>query len=313
MMMDRKFIGVDVGGTSVKLGIVDEQGSVLLRREVIYTEPDTGRPVMQAIIDSIRELAAENGGIDSFSGIGVSAAGNINTVDGSVAENGGNVPGWSFTPVCRILREEFGLPAALANDANCAVLGETWTGAAKGYTDVLGITLGTGVGGGVITGGRLLEGAHGYAGELGHFPTHAGGEHCVCGTDGCFERYASTASMIRSAVMKDPGLNNGRALFSAAAAGDAKAKEILDAWIQEIAYGIAGFVHTFDPQLVLIGGGVSAQEELLIKPLKEKVLSMIMPDFAENLEFKAAALGNDAGMAGAVYYLLSKEEITGRM
>ena len=98
--------------------------------------------------------------------------------------------------MCSILRKEFDLPVSLANDANCAILGEFWTGAAEGYTDVLGITLGTGVGGGVITGGRLLEGAHGFAGELGHFPTHAGGAHCICGLDGCFERYASTASMI---------------------------------------------------------------------------------------------------------------------
>ena len=311
--MNRKYIGVDVGGTSVKLGIVDDKGQVHLRKEAVYTEAGSTAPVMDVIIGSIRELADASIGIEAFSGIGVSAAGCINSVEGKVAINGGNVPNWSHTEVCSILRKEFDIPVTLANDANCAILGEFWTGAAKGYTDVLGITLGTGVGGGVITGGRLLEGSHGFAGELGHFPTHAGGDHCICGLDGCFERYASTSSMIRSAIDIDPEFRNGKALFSAAAAGEMHAKSILDNRITEIAYGIAGFVHVFDPQLVLIGGGVSAQKEMLVKPLGEKVLSMIMPDFAADLEFKAAALGNDAGMVGAVYYLLSKEELTGNM
>lgn len=311
--MNRKYIGVDVGGTSVKLGIVDDKGQVHLRKEAVYTEAGSTAPVMDVIIGSIRELADASIGIEAFSGIGVSAAGCINSVEGKVAINGGNVPNWSHTEVCSILRKEFDIPVTLANDANCAILGEFWTGAAKGYTDVLGITLGTGVGGGVITGGRLLEGSHGFAGELGHFPTHAGGDHCICGLDGCFERYASTSSMIRSAIDIDPEFRNGKALFSAAAAGEMHAKSILDNWITEIAYGIAGFVHVFDPQLVLIGGGVSAQKEMLVKPLGEKVLSMIMPDFAADIEFKAAALGNDAGMVGAVYYLLSKEELTGNM
>ena len=311
--MNKRYIGVDIGGTSVKLGIVDDKGQVHLRKEVVYTEAGSSASVMDVIIKSIHELADGSIGIEAFSGIGVSAAGCINSVEGKVAMNGGNVPNWSQTEVCHILRKEFDLPVSLANDANCAILGEFWTGAAEGYTDVLGITLGTGVGGGVITGGRLLEGAHGFAGELGHFPTHAGGAHCICGLDGCFERYASTASMIRSAVDVDPDLKDGRALFSAAAAGDNNAMTILDKWITEIAYGIAGFVHVFDPQLVLIGGGVSAQKEMLVKPLGEKVLSMIMPDFAADLEFKAAELGNDAGMVGAVYYLLSKEELTGNM
>ena len=302
----RKFIGVDVGGTSVKLGTVDGKGRVFDQKEVIYSK-DGDRHVMDAICESIRGIAEENGGISGFAGIGVSAAGCINSVKGCVAGNGGNIPDWSRTEVCSILRKEFGIPATLANDANCAILGELWTGAARGYSEVLGITLGTGVGGGVITGGKLLEGAHGFAGELGHFPTHVGGDHCICGLDGCFERYASTSAMIRYAIDIDPDLDNGRALFSAAESGEMQALEILDTWITEIAAGIAGYIHVFDPQLVLIGGGVSAQKTLLIEPLRKKVLSLIMPDFRDDLEFKAAALGNSAGMVGAVYYLMSKE------
>lgn len=306
--MAKEYIGVDIGGTSIKLGIVSERGEVEARKETVYTADGDNRTAMQAIKDSIKELLEEQGvRIKAVSGIGVSAAGCINSVTGSVARNGGNIPGWSRTNVCSELNDEFDVPVTLANDANCAVLGELWTGAAMGYTDVVGVTLGTGVGGGIVTGGRLLEGAHGYAGELGHFPTHAGGEHCICGLDGCFERYASTSALIRTAVAEDPDLVNGLVLFSAAEAGDRHALDLLDRWMDEVAYGIAGLVHVFDPQLILIGGGVSRQEKLLVKPLKKKVLGMVMPDFADDLEFRPASLGNDAGLIGAVYYLMSKE------
>lgn len=312
--MVKKFAGVDIGGTSVKLGIITGEGEVLARKEAIYTDEHDGRSVMQVIIDSIRELLDdEKMAAEDLSGIGVCAAGCINSNTGSVMKNGGNVPGWSHTEVCRQLKEEFGQPCSLANDANCAVLGEFWKGAAMGYSDVVGITIGTGIGGGVIVRGRILEGTHGYAGELGHFPTHAGGKKCLCGIRGCYERYASTSSLIRKAVTEDPELKSGRILFSAAEAGDRHALALLDEWTDEIAYGIAGFVHVFDPQLVLIGGGVSAQEKLLIEPLRRKVLGMIMPDFADELEFRRAQLGNDAGMIGAVYYLLSRENISRRM
>ena len=128
----------------------------------------------------------------------------------------------------------------------------------------------------------------------------------MCGLDGCFERYASTSALTRKASAENPDWNSGRSFFSAVKEGDKLAVSILNSWISEIAYGIAGFIHVFDPQIILIGGGVSVQEELLIKPLKEKVLSIVMPDFADGIEFKSTTLGNDAGMVGAVYYLINK-------
>ena len=122
--------------------------------------------------------------------------------------------------------------------------GGWWTGAAKGYTDVVAVTLGTGVGGGIITGGRLLEGTKGFAGEIGHFPTHAGEKECICGMKGCFERYASTSALIREAGKIDPEWSSGRILFGAAAEGKTDALKLIGAWIDEVAYGIA-FKHEF--------------------------------------------------------------------
>ncbi len=307
--MDRKFIGCDIGGSSIKLGIIDEKGYIIAKSETEYKTD-----VMNVAKASIRKLLEANDlAIDDVSGIGVSAAGCIDSINGRVAINGGNVPEWSQTEVCKELEAEFDVPSTLANDANCAVLGEYWIGAAKGFTDVLGVILGTGLGGGVITGGRLLEGARGFAGEIGHFPTHAGGTHCVCGLDGCYERYAATSALVRASSSENSEWQSGRIFFNAVAGGDDNAKRILAEWIDEIAYGIAGFVHVFNPQLILIGGGVSRQEELFIEPLRKRTLELIMPDFADGLEFRATNLGNDAGMVGAVYYFLSRETVSQNM
>ena len=206
-------------------------------------------------------------------------------------------PRWSA------LEEDFGLPVTVANDANCMTLGEVWVGGAKGYTDVIGVTLGTGVGGGILTGGRLLEGARGLGGELGHYRTHAlDGVPCTCGATGCWERYAATTALVRAAKERDPALVDGRAIFAAAEAGDKTVLALLDNWTDEIAQGLAGMVHIFNPQLILIGGGVSAQQKLLIDPIAAKVKASVMPAFAEGLEIRAAQLHNDAGMVGAAYY-----------
>ena len=201
------------------------------------------------------------------------------------------------------LEKTFGLPVTVANDANCMTLGEVWVGGAKGYTDVIGVTLGTGVGGGILTGGRLLEGARGLGGELGHFRTHAlNGVFCTCGASGCWERYAATTALVRGAQPRNPKWKDGRAIFESAHAGDPTILALLDDWTDEIAQGLAGMVHIFNPQLILIGGGVSAQQELLIDPVAKKVRASVMPAFAEGLEIRAAQLHNDAGMVGAVYY-----------
>jgi glucokinase len=186
-------------------------------------------------------------------------------------------------------------------------LGEAWVGAARGYTDVIGVTLGTGVGGGILTGGRLLEGARGLGGELGHYRTHAlDGVECTCGASGCWERYAATTALVRAAAAREPELDDGRKIFAAAAAGDKRIQWVLDGWLDEIAEGLAGLVHIFNPQLILIGGGVSAQQQLLIEPLAARVRAAVMPAFAEGLEVRAAALHNDAGLVGAVYYFRTR-------
>lgn len=300
--MSTIYLGVDIGGTAVKLGLVDETGRVLRRAERSVSFDGYKTPILDTVTAAIRDFIAPHDA-PALAGIGVSATGQIDSRRGVVAGTCGNFPGWIGVDIKGTLEREFGLPVTVANDANCMLLGEVWAGAAKGYTDVIGVTLGTGVGGGILTGGHLLEGARGLGGELGHYRTHAlDGVDCTCGAKGCWERYAATTALVRAAQEKNPDWKDGRAIFAAAEAGSETVLALLDHWTDEIAQGLAGMVHIFNPQLILIGGGVSAQQKLLIEPIAAKVKASVMPAFAEGLEVRAAQLHNDAGMVGAVYY-----------
>ena len=300
----KQYFGIDIGGTAVKLGIVDETGRVLLKGEESVSFDGYQTPVLTTVRRAAKEFLTANAiPVENLAGIGVSATGQIDSRKGIVAGTCGNFPNYIGSPIKAALEEDFGLPVTVANDANCMTLGEVWVGAAQGCTDVIGVTLGTGVGGGILTGGHWLEGARGLGGELGHYRTHAlDGVDCTCGAKGCWERYAATTALVRTAQEKDPAWKDGRAIFAAAEAGDETVLSLLDAWTDEIAQGLAGMVHIFNPQLILIGGGVSAQQKLLIEPIAAKVKASVMPAFAEGLEVRAAQLHNDAGMVGAVYY-----------
>ena len=266
MKDNRTYIGIDVGGTFIKLGIIADDGRILKRHKVSVDR--SGRMgVMDTIISAVKELCSmcgndpnagaapesrnseaapvkpgeasareirsdcmsAEGSFGRPAGIGICAPGSIDTVNGRVAINGGNVPDWSGTEIRSILEKKFGIPVAVANDGNCAVLGEAWTGAARGCSDVVCVTLGTGVGGGIISGGRLLGGRHGFAGEIGHFPIHPGeGDICECGSRGCYESFASASALVKKASSVDPSWNDGHAIFAAVDAGNEEALSLVD-------------------------------------------------------------------------------------
>ena len=304
MKNEKKYLGIDIGGTAIKMGIINDAYEILYRSETAVVR-DGKEHVMETVFKAVDKLLDE-ASLDarSLSGIGVSAAGCVDKEKGAIAKNGGNVPNWPHTEVAGLLSERYGVPATLVNDGNAVALGEQCVGAASGSKDVLCIVIGTGIGGGIITGGRLLEGSRGFAGEVGHFPSHIGEKTIAEGGKGIyFENRASTAALVKEAMKVNSEWNNGRKVFEAASAGDEKALALLDHWLDDLAYGITGFVHVLNPEIVLIGGGVSAQDDLLIKPLRRKVLDTIKSDFTDGLEIKAASLGNDAGMIGAVCYL----------
>lgn len=307
--MNKTFLGIDIGGTAAKIGLVSSGGEILEMDSFSVSFDHYKTPIIDTVIKST-DIFLQRAGVfpSDLSGIGVSATGQINAVEGVVAGSAGHIANWLGTPVKKILEEHYQLPAAVANDANCAVMGEQWKGAAKNCKNVIMITIGTGVGGGIIVQDQLLSGAVGIAGELGHFTIKKDGIPCTCGNAGCYERYASTTALVRrveEAVGNPSDITiDGRYIFREAAGGDEKLTGILKEWIEDIAVGLVGLIHIFNPETVIIGGGVSQQKELFIQPLKEKILQKVMPCFGENLHICGAELGNNAGILGAVANLM---------
>ena len=293
-------LAIDIGGTAAKLGLLDLNGSIHQRSEISVSFDNYQTPILDTVVRGAQAFLADCGAV--IEGVGVSATGQIDTEIGTVVGTNGKIPHYEGSPIKGVMESCFRVPAWVLNDANAAVLGECYAGAGRGFRDVLMVTLGTGVGGGLILGGRIYGGARGLAGELGHFTLYQDGVPCACGKRGCYECYASTTALVKRAKAKD-----GRTLFAAVEAGNKALQRVLDAWLDDAAAGLTGLIHIFNPQLVLIGGGVSAQEELLLKPLRAKVLAGVMPRFAENLCVERASLGNDAGMIGALKYWIDRE------
>ena len=300
-------LGIDLGGTEIKLGWLSREGRILERASASVSFDGYRTPPPVTLLKEARIFLKSLSG--PLEGIAVSACGQIDPDEGVVIGTNGKIPGYEGTPLKALLEEAFSVPVQALNDANAAVLGEHFAGRAQGVRDVVMITLGTGVGGGVITEGRLLRGRRGIAGELGHFSLRADGAPCPCGKRGCFESYASVTALVRSCgeASGRTGLN-GRIIFEEIAQGNDIFRSVLSRWILEIAEGLSGLVHLFNPELILIGGGVSRQEELLISPLREATLARCMPRFREGLRLESAALGNDAGLLGALRFWLDQEE-----
>ena len=309
------YIGVDIGGTQAKIGIIDEYGTV--SKSSVYDVAFDGynTPIMDTVVNELTQFLNENGlNARQISGIGVSATGQIDVKKGKVAGTAGHIKNWEGCCIKERIHEIYSVPVTVMNDANCAALAEQWIGGAKGVSDAVVITIGTGVGGGIIANSEILCGAGGGAGELGHFTIRNNGKLCSCGNRGCYEQYASTTALARKVLQAQKagklksklfdGLRlNGRTIFEAAGK-DLYLDKLLDEWIGYMADGLVGIIHMFDPQVVLVGGGVSAQKEFFIDPLRTKVLSRVMPAYAKRLKLDAAKLGNDAGMVGAVYYCI---------
>ncbi len=300
-------LAIDIGGTSVKLGLVDESGVLHAKHEASVSFDGYKTPILDTVLREARAFLDLEGA--HVAGIGVSATGQVDDTLGMVIGTNGKIPGYEGSPIKTAFEREFGLETHVLNDANAAALGECFAGRAKGVQNVLMVTLGTGVGGGIVLGGRIFTGTRGIAGDLGHFTLYQDGIPCPCGKRGCFESYAATTALVRLAeeATGEEGLN-GRIIFSRAQAGDQAMRRALEHWIDDVAAGLSGLVHIFNPQMVVIGGGVSSQEALLMQPLKQRVLETVMPRFAEGLKIERASLGNDAGLIGAAKFFMDRKK-----
>ncbi len=301
-------IALDVGGTLVKYGVVSKGGQLFDTGSFETKAQEGGEALMGRILDQIHRLTAGHSGAAA---VALSSPGLISADHGSIEFAGGNLPGWSGMPVARRVRQSTGLPCYVENDVNAAALGERWMGAAAGCRMLVMLALGTGVGGAAIARGQLITGASGGAGEFGHIVLYPGGLPCTCGQNGCLEQYASTGALRRRTLTLPeghPALDNVRALFECCRSGDGVALKLLDEWVYDLSVGIASLTHVFNPDVVLIGGGVSEQGEYLLNRVRAQLDVLVIPSFNKGLRVEAAMLGNDAALLGAASAVFEKTE-----
>lgn len=313
-MADTIYLGIDIGGTAVKFGLVDEDGNMVSKVSEYPVRFDNYEtPIIETVVKSAGIfMEANSKSFTEIAGIGVSATGGINSKLGIVEGSAGHIKNWEGTNIKERLESEFGVKTEVLNDANAAALGEMWEGAARGKKNVVVMTIGTGVGGGIIVDSKILLGTKGFAGEIGHIPVNVDGEDCSCGNKGCIEHYGSTSALVRNvkeAVIlgEIKGIEaddvDGRLIFKEVAAGNYTVKKYVDEWISYISAALVGLVHIFNPEMIILGGGVSRQKELFVDKVREKVLKGVMPNFAIGLSVETAELGNDAGIIGAVRFI----------
>ena len=312
--MTKYIYGIDIGGTTVKMGLFDEKGDMLEKWEIVTRKENNGENILPDIVKSIKEKNTEKSiETDDILGIGMGVPGPI-TEDGRVLKCA-NL-GWGIFSVADEMSKLTGVEKVkVGNDANVAALGEQWRGGGRGFDNIVMVTLGTGVGGGIIMDGKILTGENGAAGEIGHITVNPK-ETLTCGCKGCLEQYSSATGVIRMAKERLEASDKpselrkfaadeigGKEVFDAYKAGDELAAEAVNEFAIYLGMGLGNVASVVDTQAFVIGGGLSKNGPVVIDIVKEQYKKNVM--FAlKNTEFRLAELGNDAGMYGAVRMVL---------
>lgn len=303
------YVGVDVGGTTVKMGLFSDKGELLEKWEILTNIEDNGDHILPEIVDSIEEKRAEHGG--NIKGIGVGIPGPI--TDEGVVLKCANF-GWGVFNVKNAVAGLTGVGnVRVGNDANVAALGEMWKGGGRGYDSIVMVTLGTGCGGGVIYNGKVMTGSKGAGGEIGHIKVERDEtERCGCGNKGCLEQYVSATGIVRMAkkdLRKDSCLArcdeiSAKTVFDGAKAGDGYCQEIIERFGRYLGTALSNVAHVIDPEAFVIGGGVSAAGQIILDIVQKYYKENAMYALQET-KFHLAELGNDAGIYGAVRMVMS--------
>ncbi len=311
--MKKYAFGVDIGGTTIKMGFFETSGKMLDRWEIKTNTENNGASILEDVARAVdTKLAQESISKDEVQGIGIGVPGPVKA-DGTV--NKCVNLGWGVINVAEQLQSLSGLSVKVGNDANVAALGEMWQGGGKGHRDVVMVTLGTGVGGGIIIDGKMVAGATGAGGEIGHIMVNEDEiELCGCGKCGCLEQYASATGIVRMAKRKlaitteETSLKaltevTAKDIFDAAKEGDVVALELVDELGRILGTALANIACVVNPEIFVIGGGVSKAGNILIDNVKKNFVERTFHACRET-KFALASLGNDAGMYGCVQMLL---------
>ena len=309
------FIGIDLGGTKIATALVDAEGKIRAR-DLRKTQAAEGQPaVVERMVDAASRVIAQAGvALPQIMAVGVGAPGPINTKAGLVTTPA-NLPGWRNVPLKQLVEEALGIPTFLENDANAAALGEHLFGAGRGAENMIYVTVSTGIGGGVILNGQIYNGAAGAAGEIGHMTVLPRGPHCGCGNRGCLEALASGTAIAREGrelVVRgmpivitelaegDPDRVSAKLVAQAAEQGDIEAQEIIADAMTYLGVGMASLVNLFNPELIVIGGGLANMGKGLFGPVRRIIDRRALHASAEVVKVVPAQLGHDVGILGAV-------------
>lgn len=316
-------IGIDLGGTNIAAAIVDEQGNILRKGSVPTMRERDYTLIVKDMANLALNLVKEHGlDVTDIHSVGIGSPGTPDTENGLIVY--ANNLQFKNTPIREEFNKHYNVPVYIENDANAAAYGEFVAGVGSKYKDFVAITLGTGVGSGVIIDNKIITGSYHAGAELGHTVIQVGGSTCTCGRKGCWEEYSSATALIRegkkaASAHAESKLNeltgsdinkmNAKIVFDAAQAGDHVAKKVIDWYIDYLAVGLVNVINIFQPQAIALGGGVSAQKENLLQPLREKMVDEIYGGAdALKTDLLVCELGNDAGIIGAamLYKLYDK-------
>jgi glucokinase len=312
MTYDRYFVGLDVGGSTMKAAVANDSGQLLTEPLGVPTEPDKDQNhALESMVQVIRQsIALAQLSLEQIAAIGVATPGPMDIAAGIMFDPP-NMKAWHNVPVRRFVADAFEKPTAFQNDANAAALGESWVGAGRGLRSLVLFTLGTGVGGGIVLGGRVIEGEHSHGGELGHIKIEMTNPRlCGCGQRGCLEAYASATAVVArtvEALAADRGESmlheirdlTAKAVFDAAAAGDRLAAGIVDDTARYLAIGAATVMHVLDPQMIVFAGGMTAAGDDFLERIRRHVKCVAFPIPAAKCEIRYSELGTNAGVIGA--------------
>ncbi|WP_394925480.1 ROK family protein [uncultured Robinsoniella sp.] len=288
-----KIAVLDIGGTSIKSGEFSD-GRLCNIKESDTNAQNGGAWVMERAMDILQQYKG-------FERIGISTAGQVDSAKGCIRYANSNIPGYTGMEVKRIMEERFNVPTAVENDVNAAALGEANFGAGRECSDFLCLTYGTGVGGAIVIDRKIYKGSSYSAGEFGGIVIHPGDRDASGDIfSGCYERYASTTALVKSAMMLDESLCNGRKVFERRT--DPEVAGIIDAWIEEIVLGLVSLTHIFNPSCIILGGGVMKQKYILDK-IGNILYNNVMESYRD-VNIRQAQLGNTAGLLGAVQIAL---------
>ena len=312
-------LAVDLGGTKIIIAVISHQGEILARQNYDTLAEEGPQAVISRIFSGIEEtLDQKNLRLSQLSAISIAAAGVIDIKNGVITDSP-NLPGWHNLLLKSIVGEKYKIPDFLINDADAAVLGEHRFGAGKGLNSLIMLTLGTGVGGGIILNGELYLGSSGSAAEIGHMVIDANGPKCHCGNNGCLETLVSGNAMAKEAITR---INKGdesslvemvageieditaEKIYLAAHNGDSLASEVISQAAYYLGIGVVNLVNIFNPEIIIIGGSVASMGDILLEPVRQMVKEKAFPLFSQSIKIVPAQLGNDAGIFGAAAYAL---------